>query len=122
MQGDADDAGGIHQRPAADAGRSHGANDSGLALALPGTAADVVRITNAGCLLLARAVLGSVRAGDDAAGGGEDDSRRQAAAREPGIGAWLKAAAAIDSGPRPAAFADRLRRDLVTPHPGGPAS
>jgi hypothetical protein len=36
-------------------------DDSGLALVMPGTAADVVRITNTGCVLLARAVRANRR-------------------------------------------------------------
>ncbi|RLS78529.1 MAG: sensor histidine kinase [Planctomycetota bacterium] len=104
------------------AGAAAGMDDSGLALVMPGTAADVVRISNGGCVLLARAVLASARAaGDTDAAPADQDARWRAAARESGLHAWLTAAGVGDSGPGKACPVDRLRQALVTPHPGGHA-
>jgi signal transduction histidine kinase len=95
-------------------------DDSGLALVMPGTAADVVRITNTGCVLLARAVLAFARTagGTEGEPANHDESRWRAAAREPGLDAWLAAAGGDDSVTAPASPVERLREALVTPHPG----
>ena len=105
-------------------GAAGGTDDSGLALLMPGTAADVVRITNAGCVLLARAVLATMRTktGVEPAPDIHDDSSWRAAAREPGLEPWLTAAGVGSAGSERGQPVDRLREALVTPHPGSRAS
>lgn len=104
-----------------EAGPTYGASDrgadSGLAIAMPGTAADVVRITNADCVLLARAVLGSLRTAG-AASTDQDEPRWRTMVAESRLAAWLSALGADDRPLGRAAFVDRLREALVTPHPG----